>query len=218
MHKISNRLLDACSALLRSTSRLKRRVVQQHPAFPIVVDEELSLDLFHLQDAEVLFELVEKNRAYLRAWLPWLDTIQSPKDQEAFIQKTRQQWAAQQALILGIWYQQQLVGVISFNIFAWEHNTAQIGYWLDTAHQGHGIITRACRAIIQIAFQQLGLQSLTICCATENYKSQAIPLRLGFVWHQTIPNSEWLYDHYVDHHVYLLERTKSAVDIQQATQ
>ncbi|MEM9416917.1 MAG: GNAT family N-acetyltransferase [Bacteroidota bacterium] len=191
--------------MLRSTSWLKRLVVQQHLELPIVVDEELSLNLLHLRDAEALFELVEKNRPYLRAWLPWLDTIQSPKDQEVFIQKTHQQWAAKQSLILGIGYQQQLVGMVSFNIFDWEHKTAQIGYWLDAAHQGKGIMTRACQAMVDIAFEKLGLKALTIGCATENYKSQAIPLRLGFVWHQTIPNSEWLYDHYVDHHMYLLE-------------
>lgn len=184
--------------------------MQNSVKFPIVVDEELSLDIIYQKDAQTLFELVEKNRAYLRTWLPWLDKVQSLKDQEVFIQTTHQQLIARQALALGIWYQQQLVGVVGFHDFDWKHSTSKIGYWLDEARQGRGIVTKACRALIDVAFQQLRLKSLAIHCATENYKSQAIPLRLGFVWEKTIPNIEWLYDRYVDHHVYLLKHAQSA--------
>lgn len=176
----------------------------QHLAFPIVVDTDISLDLLHLQDTKDLFELVEQNRAYLRAWLPWLDTVHSLQDQERFIQNTHQQWAAKQALSLGIWHQQQLVGVTSFRVFDWKNHIAEIGYWLDAAHQDQGIVTRACQAMIDIAFHTLGLKSVMILCATGNQKSQAIPLRLGFVWQKTIPNNQWLYDHYIDSNVYLL--------------
>lgn len=178
--------------------------MQQHLDFPIIVDADISLDLLHLQDTKALFELVEKNRAYLRAWLPWLDAIRNLQDEEVFIQNTHQQWATKQALVLGIRHQQQLMGVIGFNTFDWETAAAEIGYWLDAAHQGQGIITRACQSIVNIAFEQLALQSLTIRCATENCRSQAIPLRLGFVWQRIVPANEWLYDHYVDSHIYLL--------------
>ncbi len=178
--------------------------------FPIIIDKTIVLKLLQLEDGFKLFDLVHKNRHYLRQWLPWLDTVQKSEDQEAFIRAANQQWEERKALSLGIWHQQQLTGVIGFNTFDWECSTATIGYWLDGAQQGQGIITQACQALIDVAFQQLGLTSLTIQCATENYKSQAIPLRLGFVWHKTIPNKEWLYDRYVDYHVYLLKRAQSA--------
>ncbi|MEL6606991.1 MAG: GNAT family N-acetyltransferase [Bacteroidota bacterium] len=181
--------------------------MQYHLELPIIVAESISLNLLHLQDVKELFELVDKNRAYLRTWLPWLDTVRNLQDQEAFIQNTHRQWEAQQALSLGIRYQQQLVGVISFRVFDWENNTAEIGYWLDESHQGQGIVTRACQAMIHVAFHRLGLTSVTILCATGNHKSQAVPLRLGFTWQKTIPDNQWLYDHYIDSHVYLLEHT-----------
>ncbi|MEL6358447.1 MAG: GNAT family protein, partial [Bacteroidota bacterium] len=60
---------------------------------------------------------------------------------------------------------------------------------------------------IHVAFHRLGLTSVTILCATGNHKSQAVPLRLGFTWQKTIPDNQWLYDHYIDSHVYLLEHT-----------
>ena len=177
--------------------------------FPIIVDKAIALKLLQPKDACRLFDLVHKNRHYLRQWLPWVDAVKQPRDPTALIHSANQRWQAKEALTLGIWYHQQLVGVIGFHAFDWEHSTSTIGYWLDESQQGQGIVTKACQALINVAFQQLGLTSLAIHCATENYKSQAIPLRLGFVWHKTIPNKEWLCDRYVAHHVYLLKRTKS---------
>lgn len=58
-------------------------------------------------------------------------------------------------------------------------------------------MTQACRALIEVGLQQLGLTSITIGCATENRASQQIPLRLGFVKQHTLANNEWLYDHYI---------------------
>ena len=184
--------------------------------FPIRVEEAIVLDLLRLSDACTLFDRVRQNRDYLRQWLPWVEAVQRPADQETFIRRVTQQWESRQALTLGIYHQQQLVGVIGFYAFDWAHSTATIGYWLDAARQGQGIVTKACQALVDVAFQELGLTSLTIHCATENYKSQTIPLRLGFVWHKTIPNNEWLYDRYVDHHVYLLKRVQGASAVQQA--
>ncbi|OXM82862.1 GNAT family N-acetyltransferase [Paenibacillus rigui] len=37
------------------------------------IDEELSLRLIELRDAERIFELTNKSRSYLREWLPWLN-------------------------------------------------------------------------------------------------------------------------------------------------
>lgn len=182
--------------------------------FPILVDSTTALHLLAPKDADALFALVQRNRNYLRQWLPWVDGVHQPADEEAFIQAVNQQWENREALSLGIWYQKQLVGDISLKAFDWKASTADIGYWLDRAYQGQGIISKACQSLIHVAFQQLDLKSLTIHCATENHKSQAIPLRLGFVWHKTIPNNEWLYDRYVDHHVYLLKRAKQPSAVQ----
>jgi len=40
----------------------------------------------------------------------------------------------------------------------------------------------------------------------ENKKRRSVPERLGFVCEGTIRQAEWLYDHYVDHTVYGMDR------------
>lgn len=41
--------------------------------FSYQIDEDLDLRLLQMGYAEQLFLQVDKNRAYLREWLPWVD-------------------------------------------------------------------------------------------------------------------------------------------------
>jgi ribosomal-protein-serine acetyltransferase len=63
-------------------------------------------------------------------------------------------------------------------------------------------VTAACRALVDHAFEELGLNRVSIACATENKESCAILERLGFRREGIVRQAEWLYDHFVDHVVY----------------
>ena len=43
----------------------------------IKVDENISLRFLEEQDAATMLNLVNANRAYLRQWLPWVDSMQT---------------------------------------------------------------------------------------------------------------------------------------------
>jgi len=94
------------------------------------------------------------------------------------------------------------VGVIGFHDINHVHRFTSIGYWLSSDVQGRGIMTRACRALVQHALVDLGLNRVEIRAAVENCKSRAIPERLGFELEGAIRQAEWLHDHFVDHAVY----------------
>ena len=174
--------------------------------FPISLDSQLTLELLTEVQAEELAVLIDKNRPYLRQWLPWLDHSQTIEDSANFISQAHKKWESQSGLTLGIFHRQILVGVISFHEFNWPQKLASMGYWLDADRQGQGIMSTACKSLIELGFVQLNLQTITISCAEGNQKSQAIPKRLGFQAYQTIPDKEWLYDHYVSHIVFKMTR------------
>ena len=54
------------------------------------IDVELELRMLQLEDAEGLFALTDKNRTYLKTWLPWLDKTQSAQDTKKFIESAEQ--------------------------------------------------------------------------------------------------------------------------------
>ncbi len=173
-------------------------------ALPVALTptSEIRLDLMEEVHAQELFRLVEANRPYLRAWLPWLDTQQSVVDSLQFIRLTRDQFKQHESMTVGIWYRDALSGVIGYHRFDWMNRASMIGYWLAADRQGKGIVTEACREMVNYGFSHLGLHRIEIKCATGNRKSCAIPERLGFVNEGITRQGEWLYDRYVDLVVY----------------
>ena len=69
-------------------------------------------------------------------------------------------------------------------------------------------MTASCRAVVQYAFNDMGLNRVVIRCATGNRRSRAIPERLGFTLEGVAKQSEWLYDHFVDLAIYSLLRSE----------
>ncbi|QSO49915.1 GNAT family N-acetyltransferase [Alicyclobacillus mengziensis] len=166
------------------------------------VRDDIEIKLLEPRDADAMFALTEGSRTYLRQWLPWVDATQTVDDSKAFIQSTLQQFAANNGFQAGILYRGELAGVIGFHGVSWTNRSTSIGYWLGERFQGQGIMTCVCRAMVNIAFEEYGLNRVEIRAAVENHKSRAIPERLGFQQEGVCRQAEWLYDYFVDHVVY----------------
>ena len=170
------------------------------------VDDDTTLTLVEPRDAEAIYELVDTSRMYLREWLPWVDQTVSVEEVRGFIERSRRQYAEDTGFQCCIRYKGEIVGILGCNRIDRFHRYAEIGYWLSEEHQGRGIMTRCCRALVDYLFREQGLHRVEIRAATENTKSRAIPERLGFTHEGTLREAEWLNDHYVDGAVYSLLR------------
>ena len=170
--------------------------------FIVQVDRNIELKMMGHKDHVHLFELIETNWTYLRQWLPWVDQHTEPSHSEQFISQAFEQHANRQALSAGIFYQQQLVGVIGFTTYDWQNRIGTIGYWLAESFQGKGIMTRSLKAVLTYGFTQLDLNRIQLFSAFDNDSSKAIPERLGFTKEGLIRENERLHNRYVDHILY----------------
>jgi ribosomal-protein-serine acetyltransferase len=166
--------------------------------FTCSLGDDAWLRLLELRHAEELFTLVDHNRLHLRPWLGWVDGHQSIDDSRSFIRGTLQQFANSNGFQAGIWCEGALAGVIGYNYIDWQNGKTELGYWLGEPFQGHGLITRACRALTDHSFDELRLNRVEILCAAGNTRSRAVPERLGFTQEGILRQAEWLHDHYVD--------------------
>lgn len=166
------------------------------------LSDELSLELLEPRHAEALSRAVDRSRAYLRQWLPWVDSNRSSDDALDFIRRTQKQFGENNGFQTALVVDGEVAGLIGHIEIVWQHRATALGYWLTEAHQGRGYMTLACHAYLDHAFGQLGLNRVEIRAATENRRSRAIPERLGFQLEGVVREAEWLYDHYVDHAVY----------------
>lgn len=170
-----------------------------------LTDNSIELKKLAIENSEVLFELTDKNRNYLRQWLPWVDNTKTVSDSTKFIQDALDN---KNAIHFGIWYEGNLVGVIGYHYIDKVNKKATIGYWLDESSQKKGIMTTACKLAIQYGFEELHLNRVEISCAVDNKKSCAIPERLGFKIEGIFREVEWLNDHFVDHKFYGLLKSE----------
>jgi ribosomal-protein-serine acetyltransferase len=154
-------------------------------------------------DTEELHALVEANRDYLSRWMPWA-AGQTLEDTMAFIQRTRQQLAANDGFQIAVIEDGYVVGVVGFHGLCWQHRSTRMGYWLAESAQGRGIMTRAVRALIAHAFGTWGLHRVEIRAGVGNAPSRAIPERLGFKQEGVIQGGERIGDRYVDQVVYAM--------------
>jgi ribosomal-protein-serine acetyltransferase len=174
------------------------------PDFWWRVDDDIVVRPFRLADAPTLYALVDQNRAHLRPWLPWVDITTDVQPEEDFIRRTLVQYAETNGGEYGIWYDHELVGAVGYHYWDFVTRKTEIGYWLDAAATGKGIMTRTVRALTDYALTELDLNKVIIRCAPGNIASCEIPERLGFVREGTLRADQWLNDHYEDSHVYTM--------------
>ncbi|TCP23029.1 hypothetical protein EV207_13336 [Scopulibacillus darangshiensis] len=70
--------------------------------FTFEIDNEIELKLLERDDAKPLFALVDKDRAYLREWLPWVDKSTSEEGYHPIIDSWLKQFMDHDGFQAGI--------------------------------------------------------------------------------------------------------------------
>jgi len=166
--------------------------------------EGAELRLLQPQHADEMLALIDQNRSYLRQWLPDWDVQKSLEDCQKAIKSALDNLAANTGFTMGIWWEDCLVGVIGAGLIDWENHSAMIGYWLGESSQGKGLMTGACRALVDYLFSELKLHRIEIRCATTNPRSCAVPKRLGFSKEGVLRQAQAFDDTFLDLEVYAM--------------
>lgn len=162
----------------------------------------IELRLLEERHATQVFATVNQQRAHLGEWLPWVEATLTEDDSLSFIRASLEQFASNSGFAAGIWNREGFIGVIGMHRINWRNRSVELGYWIAQEHQGRGIVSDGCRAVITHAFEELDLHRVQIRCATGNAKSCAIPRRLGFVHEGTAREAELVNGKYLDLHIF----------------
>ncbi|TCT17194.1 ribosomal-protein-serine acetyltransferase [Natranaerovirga pectinivora] len=144
----------------------------------IVVDKDIVLETLKEKDVQESFELVDRNRGYLREWLHWVDKTKSVEDRMKYINYALNKQNNNEGLDFKIKYCDTLIGSIGYDLG--DFKSAEIGYWIEKQYSGKGIVTKCCERLIEYLFKELKVHRIVIKVAEKNIKSRKIPERLGF--------------------------------------
>lgn len=176
------------------------------PINEIIAGEHLVLKLLGEDSAPALFRIIDLNRNELRKWLPFVDNTWKVTDTDIFIKSIMNSSGPKPDIVYGIWYYDNLAGLIALKeVDRWNKRT-ELGYWLDPHLHQKGIMTASCRSLLNCAFHNLKMHRVQIKVGIGNAASSRIPEKLGFKFEGIERGGERFADHFQDIEVYSMLR------------
>jgi ribosomal-protein-serine acetyltransferase len=142
----------------------------------------LTLRAPSAEDAVHLHLAIADSLGELRPWIKWaqeLPTIEVVREKsiEARALMDRGEYFAWRAYLRGT---EVIVGSIDLHKWDWSIAKCEIGYWGSTPHYGHGYVTEAVTAIVNVAATHLDVRRFEALCDSRNLRSQRLAERAGF--------------------------------------
>lgn len=146
--------------------------------FALTVDDELDLALREAWTVEPVHLLVMANLERLRRWEPWAARQPDTAAEASYVAHGMRQFAEGAAVPTVIRRDGEIVGCLGARLPG--DGVADIGYWLDVAAEGAGIVTRCTRRMIEHLVVDRGIVRVEVRSAVANARSRAVAERLGF--------------------------------------
>ncbi|MFN4244105.1 MAG: GNAT family N-acetyltransferase [Tepidisphaerales bacterium] len=155
-------------------------------------------------DIEPLHALVCANRERLRPWFNWLKDDHQLADTAGFVEHCLRRADNNDGVECVFVVSGRLAGVVGYHPVCWPHRRTAIGYWIDTGHEGRGLVTRAVAALLDHAFDRWGLHRIEITADVNNRRSRAVPERLGFTFEGVRKDYMYRHGRFHDEAVYVM--------------
>ncbi|MGH8981819.1 MAG: GNAT family N-acetyltransferase [Acidimicrobiales bacterium] len=133
--------------------------------------------------SDAYHELVTSNQERLARWERWALEPLTPDGTRNHLVAAGQGWlegselpVAIAVLVADEW---RLAGSVGLKIDR-SRRTGDLGYWVDGAFEGRGLVTMAASAILDQAFGPLALDKVTLHTEVANDRSRTLARRLGF--------------------------------------
>jgi RimJ/RimL family protein N-acetyltransferase len=145
--------------------------------------------------ADLELVLAWRNRPEVTRWLlrttvdpeayiaAWLETVEDP-DQHAAV-------ATLDGAVVGTGSLDVSDGMGQFDGDAWRRSEGMLGYLVDPAYAGRGYATHIARALLDLAFTELGLHRVTAGCFADNQASWQVMERVGMRREQHGVRDSW---------------------------
>lgn len=175
----------------------------------LMVNDHIHLQQLRMAHAGIIFETIDRDRNYLRRWLPFVDQTRKPEDTKDFIKQLQQN--LRNDYVYTIWYKGDFAGLSGYKDSDPVNQRTEIGYWLAENMQGKGIMIQTVKKLVDFAFRNLNRNRVQIKVAIGNHKSSAIPKKLEFIFEGIEREGEFHTDRFYDLELYsMLKKEWSA--------
>lgn len=100
----------------------------------------------------------------------------------------------------------RVIGFVGFIRWERERRCAEIGFWLERAHRGQGLMAEALRPVLAFGFNQMGLDRIEALCQPSNPASERVLSRIGMQREGTVRGRLHAKAEPEDFHLYAVTR------------
>jgi len=152
-----------------------------------VVTERLVLRPPRTTDVAELRRVMRANYEHLRPWsvapVPGEDPS-SLASVSRTILRNRREWKRGQSFVLMVTprgNEDRIIGRVALGgVLLGAFQNAYLGYWIDSEHQGRGLMTEAVRATTMFAFRAAALHRVQAAVMPRNTSSQRVLDKVGY--------------------------------------
>ncbi len=171
--------------------------------FPIIETERLILDRLAETDVKEVFELRSDPETMKYIPRPLVTNYEEALEHIRMIDEkiennTGINWA------IRFKDNPKLLGIIGFYRMQPENYRAEIGYMLSPHFHGKGIVPEAVKSLLQYGFEDLKFHSIEAVIDPENYASEKVLQKCGFVKEAHLKESEFWEGKFLDKVIYSL--------------
>jgi ribosomal-protein-alanine N-acetyltransferase len=172
--------------------------------FPNLETERLYLRRVLYEDVQEIFAL--RSNTELMKYIP-LPIVQTTEEALAHIAMIDEKIDTHEGINWAITLKgyPKLIGIIGHYRIQPEHFRAEIGYMLLPEYHGKGIITEAIKEALHYGFQTMRLHSIAAIIDPENFASERVLQKSGFVKEAHLKENEYYDGRFLDTVIYSIE-------------
>lgn len=115
----------------------------------------------------------------LRPWMAWANDP-TPEETRSFTLGAEENWERLSGWNFTILHDGDPAGTVGVDQYQPMLEQAQLGYWLRSDLAGRGYMKEAAKAVVDFAFEDIGLHRLELHASPDNHASVRVAEALGF--------------------------------------
>jgi RimJ/RimL family protein N-acetyltransferase len=144
-----------------------------------LIDEELLLRPFHLDDSTGLYCAVKESLRELKPWMSWASDSYNELSAREYITIARARWEEGTFYAFAITRGEEIFGACTLSSLHPIYHFCNLGYWVRTSFHGHGLAGRAAKLAARFAFENVGIIRVEIVIALKNQASIRVAEKIG---------------------------------------
>lgn len=149
------------------------------PSSVQLVDGDLLLRPFRLNDSTQLYEAVRESLKDLKPWMSWATDQYTEMTAREYIAIARARWDEHTFYAFAITHAEEILGACTLSSIHPVYHFCNLGYWVRSSCRGRGIAGWAAKLAARFAFEELGLIRVEVVIAVNNHASLRVAEKIG---------------------------------------